>query len=166
MVIVAGVAFAGSLGSDPTVVESALVGKPAPEVALTDFDDGSPVAVTDFAGDIVVVNFWASWCTGCRVEHDALVAASDRYHDFGVTFLGINSQDTPDRANGFLDEMGRGRYYRYAVDDRSRAAFAYGVHGMPETFFVDRNGIVVGRVTGPVTAQLLTSTLDELILSG
>lgn len=164
VIVVVGVAFAGTLGSDPTIVESALVGEPAPDVELAAFDGEGAVRTSDFVGDIVVVNFWAAWCTGCRTEHDALLATSDEYADFGVTFLGINTQDQPGPANGFLDEYGRGAHYEYAVDERSLAAFAYGVHGLPETFFIDREGIVVAKVIGPVTFDLLAGTIDNILL--
>ena len=164
IIMIAGIAFAGSLGSDPTIVESALVGASAPDIELGAFDDPGTVRTTDFAGDVVVVNFWASWCTGCRTEHAALLAASDRYAEFGVTFFGINTQDVPGPANSFLDELGRGDDYVYAVDDKSLAAFAYGVHGLPETFFIDRDGIVVGKVIGPVTFDLMTGTIERILL--
>jgi cytochrome c biogenesis protein CcmG/thiol:disulfide interchange protein DsbE len=164
VVVVVGVAFAGSLGTDPTLVESALVGQPAPDVELAEFDGSGTTRFSNFEGDIVVVNFWAAWCTGCRTEHDALLAASDEYADFGVTFLGINTQDQPGPANAFLDEFGRGDHYEYAVDEKSLAAFSYGVHGLPETFFVDRNGIVVGKVIGPVTVDLLAATIDNILV--
>ena len=164
VVVVVGVAFAGSLGSDPTIVESALVGEQAPDVELADFDGSGTVRTSDFAGDVVVVNFWAAWCTGCRTEHDALLAASDEYSDFGVTFLGINTQDQSGPAQAFLDDFGRGDHYRYAVDERSLAAFSYGVHGLPETFFIDRDGVVVGKVIGPVTLDLLAGTIDNILL--
>ena len=166
VIVVAGVAFAGSLGSDPTLVESALIGQPAPDVVLAGFDEPGTVTTADFGDDIVVVNFWAAWCTGCRVEHEALLAASNDYYDFGVTFLGINSQDEPGPARAFLDEYGRGEFYRYAVDEDSLAAFAYGVHGMPETFFIDRGGTVVAKVVGPVTYDLLSRTIEAILVGG
>lgn len=164
VVVVVGVAFAGSLGTDPTVVESALTGEPAPDVELADFDGQGTVRTSDFAGDVVVVNFWAAWCTGCRVEHDALLAASDQYAGSGVTFLGINTQDQLGPAQAFLDEFGRGEHYEYAVDQQSLAAFSYGVHGLPETFFIDREGIVVGKIIGPVTLSLLAATIDNILV--
>lgn len=163
LVMVAGIAFAGSLGTDPTVVDSPLIGKPAPEVTLGEFDGDGTVTTADYVGDVLVVNFWAAWCVGCREEHAALLEASDAYNGFGVTFLGINSQDQPDAANAFLEELGRGTNYEYAVDEGSRAAFAYGVHGMPETFFVDRDGIVVGKVVGPVTYELVSGTIETML---
>ncbi|GMQ86140.1 MAG: hypothetical protein BMS9Abin07_1713 [Acidimicrobiia bacterium] len=165
LVVVLGVAFAGSFGSDPTLVDSALVGKPAPSVELAGFDGPDTVRTTDFIGDVLVVNFWASWCTGCRVEHAALLAASEDYADFGVTFLGINTLDERGAAEAFLEELGRGgENYKYAVDQGSLATFAYGVTGLPETFFIDRDGIVVGKVIGSVPLDLLTATLDNILI--
>jgi cytochrome c biogenesis protein CcmG/thiol:disulfide interchange protein DsbE len=163
IVVVAGIAFAGTLGSDPTLVDSPLIHQAAPDITLGEFDGNGTVTTADYAGDVVVVNFWASWCAGCRDEHAALLAASEAYDEFGVTFLGINSQDEPGAANAFLDELGRGSHYEYAVDEGSRAAFAYGVHGMPETFFIDRDGIVVGKVAGPVTYDLLAATIETML---
>ncbi len=164
IVVVVGIAFAGSLGSDPTIVESALIGRPAPDVELAAFDGPGTVRSSDFVGDIVVVNFWAAWCTGCRQEHAALLAASDDYADLGVTFLGINTLDEHGSAVAFLDELGRGEHYEYATDEKSLAAFAYGVHGLPETFFIDRDGVVVGKVIGPMSYDLLARTLDNILL--
>jgi cytochrome c biogenesis protein CcmG, thiol:disulfide interchange protein DsbE len=163
VIVIAGIAFAGTLGSDPTLVDSPLIGRPAPDVTLGEFGDDGSVTTGDHAGDVLVVNFWASWCVGCRDEHAALLAASEAYDEFGVTFLGINSQDEPGSASAFLDELGRGSSYEYAVDESSRAAFAYGVHGMPETFFIDRDGIVVGKVAGPVTYDLLAATIETML---
>jgi cytochrome c biogenesis protein CcmG, thiol:disulfide interchange protein DsbE len=163
IIVVAGVALAGRLGSDPTLVDSPLIGKRAPDVTLSGFDGEGRVTTADYAGDVVVVNFWASWCAGCRDEHAALLDASDTYDEFGVTFLGINSQDEPQAAMAFLEQMGRGAHYEYAVDDGSLAAFAYGVHGMPETFFIDRDGTVVGKVAGPVDDDLLAATIEAML---
>ncbi|MCH8899038.1 MAG: redoxin domain-containing protein [Acidobacteria bacterium] len=162
--VVAGVGFAGRLGTDPTVVDSALVGEAAPDVELAAFGGEGSVRTIDFAPDIVVANFWAAWCTGCREEHAALLAAAEDYADFGVTFLGINTLDEPGPAGRFLDEFGRGTHYEYAVDQGSRATFAYGVHGLPETFFIDRSGVVVGKIIGPVTYDLLAATLNNILL--
>jgi cytochrome c biogenesis protein CcmG/thiol:disulfide interchange protein DsbE len=91
-----------------------------------------------------------------------LVAAAAAYADLGVSFVGISYQDRPEDAVTFLDEFGRG--YTYATDATSRAALEFGVFGVPETFFVDRNGIVVGKIAGAADPTLLAATLDAMIL--
>lgn len=164
VVIVVGVALAGSLGTDPTVVGSALIDKPAPELVLDELEGDGQVSLSDHLGDVVVVNFWASWCTGCRLEHDSLTTAAAEYADFDVTFLAVNTLDDRGQAIGFLDRFGRSPETVYGIDSGSRAAFAYGVAGLPETFFIDREGQVVGKVIGPVTEALLTATIDQVLL--
>ena len=170
-VIVAGLAFlvlaivfAGRFGSDPNLTDSPLIGQPAPDGDVALLDGSGAVGIADFTGDVVVVNFWASWCAPCRDEHAALTAAANDYADFGTTFVAVNYQDTPDRAEQFLDELGRSAATVYAVDEGSATAFEWGVLGLPETFFVDRDGIVVGKVSGPITYGLVTRTLDRILL--
>lgn len=162
--IVVAVIFAGRFGSDPSISSSPLIGKPAPTSEIALMDDTGDISVDDFDGDIRVVNYWASWCLGCRTEHAALLAAASDYGDFGVTFIAVNYQDSQGNAEAFLDELGRGPATVYTVDEDSRTAFQWGVLGLPETFFVDRDGVVVGKVSGPVTQGLLTQTIDKIIL--
>jgi cytochrome c biogenesis protein CcmG/thiol:disulfide interchange protein DsbE len=162
--VVVAVIFAGRFGSDPSISSSPLIGKPAPTSRIALMDGTGDISVEDFSGDIRVVNYWASWCLGCRTEHAALLSAASDYADFGVTFIAINYQDNPSNAEAFLDELGRSPVTVYTVDQGSKTAFLWGVLGLPETFFVDRDGIVVGKVSGPVTHGLLTQTIDKIIL--
>ncbi len=164
VVIVVGVALAGSLGTDPTVVSSALIDKPAPPLVLDNLEGEGQVALSDHLGDVVVVNFWASWCTGCRQEHGALTEAAIRYADFPVTIFEVNTLDKKDQALAFLDRLGWSPEAVYGIEHDSGGAFAYGVAGLPETFFIDQDGIVVGKVIGPVTFELLTATIDQVLL--
>ncbi|MFQ5516275.1 MAG: redoxin domain-containing protein [Acidimicrobiia bacterium] len=156
------VAFASRFGKDPGLVASPLVGKPVPVVTLPYLEHSGSLALDQLRGEILVVNFWASWCLSCREEHPALVETAAAYEDSGVRFIGILYQDSRDAAISFLDEMGRG--YDYVTDVSSRAAIEFGVFGVPETFFVDRNGVVVAKVYGPSTRPLLESTLDSIIV--
>ena len=162
--IAVAILIAGRFGSDPSLTSSPLIGQPAPDSPMALADGTGSVSMGDFDGDIVVVNFWASWCLGCREEHDALLRASEDYADFDTTFVAVNYQDQPDRAEAFLRELGRSPETVYTVDEGSATAFSWGVLGLPETFFVDRNGVVVGKVSGPVSYGLLASTIDQIIL--
>jgi len=162
--VILAVIFAGRFGTDPGISSSPLMGKQAPNSDLRLMDGSGSVTIDDFGGDILVVNYWASWCLGCRTEHPALLQGADAYSEFGVTFIAINYQDSPDNAAAFLDELGRSPATVYTVDDASRTAFQWGVIGLPETFFVDRDGIVVGKVSGPVTYGLLSQTIELIIL--
>lgn len=158
------VIFASRFGSDPSVTASPLRGKTAPQGVITLMDGTGEVSVADYAGDIVVVNFWASWCLGCRTEHEALTRAAVDYEAFDTTFIAVNYQDDPGRAEAFLDELGRSDPTIYTVDEGSTTAFQWGVLGLPETFFVDRSGVVVGKVSGPVSYGLLSATIDKIII--
>ncbi len=162
--IVMAVIFAGRFGTDPGISSSPLIGQPAPNSKIALMDGSGSLAVDDFEWDIRVVNYWASWCLGCRTEHQALTQAAADYADVDVTFIAINYQDNPGNAAAFLDELGRSDVTVYTVDEDSRTAFQWGVLGLPETFFVDRDGVVVGKVSGPVSYGLLSRTIEQIIL--
>lgn len=166
VVIVFGAVFASRFGRDPDLTASPLIGQPAPQITLPYLEFEADFSLEDLEGDIVVANFWASWCTGCRVEHDALLTAAAAYRDAGVSFVGILHQDRPQTGVSFLDDFGRGDPYRYVLDERSRAGIGFGVLGLPTTFFLDRSGTIVGQVNGPVSLEVLVNTIDAIILGG
>lgn len=161
--VVVGVAFAGRFGSDPRLGPSPLVGRSVPDVTVDLIDDGGPLALRDLAGDVAVVNFWAPWCIPCRAEHSDLLAAASAYGE-GVTVLGVAYQSRPGDVGEFLDELGRG--YPVAMDHSSRAAIEFGVRGVPETYFIGADGVVLAKVSGPVDAGLLSAALDAILLGG
>ncbi len=156
------VAFASRFGKDPGLVASPLIGKPVPTVTLPYLEEPGALSLAELGGEILVVNFWASWCLSCREEHPALIDTAAVYRDAGVRFIGVLYQDSRDAAVSFLDEMGRG--YDQVIDEQSRAAIEFGVFGVPETFFVDRSGVIVAKIYGPSNRALLASTLDAIIL--
>lgn len=164
IVVVFGVIFSARFGEDPSLVESPLIGTQMREVTVPLLEADGVVSLHEGRGDILVINFWASWCLPCRSEHPALVATAAEFAEVDVRFVGVLSQDSQRAGIDFLDELGRGEPFTYAWDNRSRAALAFGTLGLPETFFVDRNGIIAAKITGPVTRDLLVSTINELLL--
>ena len=161
--LVLAVVLASRLGVDPTLVASPLIGEPAPEVVLPRLDSEGELDLAELRGQVVVVNFWASWCVACRAEHDDLVATASAFQKRDVTFVGVVYQDNPIAAMRFLDELGWGDNYEYVFDPGSRVAIAFGVFGVPETFFIDPEGVVVGKITGESNATLLGTTLDQIL---
>lgn len=151
-------------GNDPRRVDSPLIGKPAPTADLPYLERDGSLSIADLRGNIVVVNFWASWCVACRAEHDDLMWAARTYADEGVVFVGVDFQDETEDAIAFLDEMGRG--YDNVVDPESRFAIEFGVYGIPETFFIDADGIVAAKITGESNMMVLAETLDEMLAGG
>ncbi len=166
VVIVFGAVFASRFGVDPDLVASPLIGEPTPSGSMPYMETSGEMSLHDLNGDIVVVNFWASWCTGCRVEHEALLLAADAYRDSGVTFVGVLHQDRVGTGTAFLDDFGRGDPYLYVLDEGSRAGIDFGVLGLPTTFFLDRSGTIVGQVNGPVNLNVLSGAVNAILVGG
>ncbi|MFN0098444.1 MAG: redoxin domain-containing protein [Gemmatimonadaceae bacterium] len=163
--------FAWGMTRDPRDIPSPLPGRAAPDFALEVFAPGEApfaAAVGDtirlaaHAGEVRVVNFWASWCLACRDEHSALSATARRYADQPVRFVGILYQDRPAPAIEWIAEMG-GQSYPSVDDPRSRAAIDYGLFGVPETFIIGPDGRIVHKQTGPITAEILEIVIDRLL---
>jgi cytochrome c biogenesis protein CcmG, thiol:disulfide interchange protein DsbE len=146
---------------NPRDVPSPLVGRPAPSFSLTAFT-GEPVSLDAHRGQVVVVNFWASWCyPACYDEAPALERSWLRYKDRGAAFVGINVQDKPEPARRFLDQFNL--RFPNAPDPNGRVSVDYGVYGVPETFFIDRQGRVRRKHVGAVREELLTEQLEQLL---
>lgn len=144
--------------------QSPLIGKPAPVLALGGVEGaGVPgLASADIQGRVVVVNVFASWCTPCRIEHPLLIELA-RTH----LVVGINYKDKPEAARAFLDELGN-PYARIGADGDGRAGIDWGITGVPETYVVDAQGIVVWKIGGPLTPDVVSGELLPLLarLSG
>jgi cytochrome c biogenesis protein CcmG/thiol:disulfide interchange protein DsbE len=161
ILVLVAAAFGTRFGTDPGVVDSPLIGRPAPDVTLPYLEQEGQLAFRDLRGEVLVVNFWASWCVPCREEHPALLAAAERYADEGVRFVGVIYQDRSEQAVAFLDELGRG--YDHLEDPGSTAAIDFGVFGLPETYIIDRDGTVVAKITGATTFDRLATTIEDVL---
>ncbi len=166
--------LAFGLTRDPKAIVSPLPGKPAPSFALSVFapgegatalNVGDTVRLADHAGQVVVLNFWASWCLQCRDEHRDLSATATEYFDKGVRFYGLLYNDQESFGLRWIQEMG-GQTYPSLLDPRTRTAIDYGLYGVPETFFVSRDGRVAYKHIGPISQRQLSQKLDSLLRDG
>jgi len=148
-----------SFRSDPRLIESPLIGRPAPDFNLADLD-GNVVRLADLKGKPVLLNFWATWCQPCIAEHPVLQAGA-RFYEGQASFIGIIYQDKPELIRRFVET--RGAWGPSLVDPDVGVAIAYGVYGAPETFIIDADGIVVEKLTGPVDAATLRGIMDSLL---
>jgi cytochrome c biogenesis protein CcmG/thiol:disulfide interchange protein DsbE len=155
-------AFALTKG-DPSKLPSALIGKPAPTLALTEiegFQDGRravPLLTSEVLqkGEVTVVNFWASWCLPCVEEHPLLIELAQKAK---VPVVGVNYKDAPANARRFLGRYGN-PFAALGADTTGRTAIEWGVYGMPETFIIDGKGRVAYKHVGPITRQALERNL-------
>ena len=149
------------LTRDPRFIASPLPGRAAPEFALPSLEAGDSITLSSLRGSVVVVNFWASWCIPCRDEHPILLEASRAYQPKGVKFIGIAYNDKPDDSRRWLQELGKD--YPSLIDQGARTAIDYGISGVPETFILDKQGVVAFKKFGPITANEITQKLDSLL---
>jgi cytochrome c biogenesis protein CcmG, thiol:disulfide interchange protein DsbE len=155
--------LASGLGEDPRELPSELVGRPAADFSLRRIDDEGTVELDDLEGQVVVVNFWASWCIPCRQEHRALSEAWGRYRERGVVVLGVSFEDPKDAALAFREELGGD--WPLVEDPGSATAIDYGVFGVPETFVIAPDGTIAAKTTGAVTYEWLTEHIEAALRS-
>ena len=147
--------------TDPREIPSPLVGKPASPFKLTAFD-GKPLSLEALRGQVVVVNFWASWCyPACYEEAPSLERAFKTYKDRGVAVIGVNFQDKAEPAKRFLTQFGH--TFPNGPDPTGRVSVDYGVYGVPETYFIDKKGRVRFKQVGPVSDEMLKQQIERLL---
>ena len=133
--------MAKGFGTDPHAVPFLMAGKPAPAFTIKRLDREGEISLKDFAGKPVVINFWATWCGPCKYEQPVLDLASRQFKD--VVFIGIVFEDTEANTRKYLQDTGTP--YIHLYDPRSTVAVDYGVSGVPETYFINRQGIIVKK---------------------
>ncbi len=158
------VALAAILGigltKDPRLVPSPLIGKPVPEFSLPPVKGRAlGLSSDDLKGQVALVNVFASWCVACREEHPVLLELGKKG---SVPIHGLDYKDKPVDAQAWLDELGD-PYTRTGADISGRVGIDWGVYGVPETFVVDRSGVIAYKHIGPITPTALEDTILPLV---
>ena len=152
--------LARGLNLDPREVPSPLIGKPAPGFALTRLDDAAQtIKREDMLGKVWVLNVWASWCVACREEHPMLVEFSKRKL---VPIYGLNYKDQREDGLKWLERYGN-PYRASFFDADGKVGIDYGVYGVPETYVIDKRGVIRYKQIGPVTSELVAGKIAPLI---
>ena len=145
---------------DPHQVPSPLIDKPAPGFALTRLDDANTtIRRDDMLGKVWMLNVWASWCVACREEHPTLVAFSKTK---AVPIIGLNYKDTRAEGLGWLSQFGN-PYDASVFDQNGRVGIDFGVYGVPETFVIDKRGIIRFKHIGPLTPEVVQTRIQPLL---
>ncbi len=158
--LVLGIFLGIGLTLDPRLVPSPLVGKPVPSFRLAPVQGRTlGLASEDLRGEVSVVNVFASWCLACRDEHPLwLELAKQR----ALPIHGLNYKDAPDDAARWLSQLGD-PYTRTGADRDGRVGIDWGVYGVPETFVVDKRGVIRDKIIGPITRQSIDERLLPLV---
>jgi cytochrome c biogenesis protein CcmG/thiol:disulfide interchange protein DsbE len=145
---------------DPHEVPSPLIGKPAPGFALTRLDEPArTIRRDDMLGKVWLLNVWASWCVACREEHATLVNFS---RTKTVPIIGLDYKDARPDAMGWLERFGN-PYEASLFDGDGRTGIDFGVYGVPETFVIDKQGVIRFKQIGPLTPEVIETRIKPLI---
>ena len=148
------------LTRDPNTIESPLPGREAFDFSAETLS-GDSLSLEELRGKVVLLNFWASWCIACIDEHAHFVEAERRFADEDFQMLGVVYQDEPENARRWMRQ--RGGDWPNLIDPRSRIAIDYGVYGVPETYFIARDGRIAYKQIGPVNRPLLNEWITRLL---
>jgi cytochrome c biogenesis protein CcmG/thiol:disulfide interchange protein DsbE len=147
---------------DPHALPSALIGKPVPQFDLPPLEaNGGKLATADVAGHVTVINFFASWCLPCKAEHPLLFALGT---DYGVPVYGIAFKDKPEATAAYIKEMGS-PYTKIGLDESGHTSLDFGLMGVPETFIVDKAGIIRYRLPMPLDPDRIRDEIGPLLKS-
>ncbi len=150
--------YLSSEGLAPNLIPSVMIDRAAPQFDLPPlFADGSPLRTEDLKGKVTLVNFFASWCIPCREEHDLLPEITQA----GIDLVGINYKDRPEDAKQWLAELGN-PFKQLVTDFDGRAGIDFGVYGVPESYLIDKQGIIRFKQTGPLTENVIRKQILPL----
>jgi cytochrome c biogenesis protein CcmG, thiol:disulfide interchange protein DsbE len=152
--------FYAGFGTNPHEVPFMLAGSKAPLFTMKRLDTGEDVQLKDFIGKPIVLNFWATWCGPCKMEHPSLEWG---YRKYGrdVVFLGVVFEDSEENTKKFIAENGGS--FLQLFDPKSTVAVDYGVAGVPETYFINKAGTIVGKYPFPIDPPTLAKRIEEIL---
>ena len=145
---------------DPHAVPFMMEGKPAPLFSMKDLKTGEMVNLKDYIGRPIVLNFWATWCGPCKMEHPSLEWGYRKYGK-DVVFIGVVFEDNEENTKKFLEENGGS--WRQLFDLKSTVAVDYAVAGVPETYFINKQGTIVGKYPYPIDPPTLSKRIEEIL---
>jgi cytochrome c biogenesis protein CcmG/thiol:disulfide interchange protein DsbE len=160
--------FYQGLWGDPSAIPTVLIGTPAPTFIGPNVVSGATIDLSQYRGKVIMLNFWASWCQECRVEHENLLLLYNQFRtnpDF--VMLGIDYQDKLEDAREYLDV--HSSPFQQIRDVNGTISIDYGVYGVPETFIIDKQGIIRHKQVGPIVGpsySLLTERVLPALLEG
>jgi len=148
-------------GKDPTQPPSALLNKNLPDFDIINlFDDADVISNKDLKGNILLINFFSSWCAPCKVEHPLFFEIKKKYPD--IILIGIDYKDKQEEAIDYLNTMGN-PYDYVGVDNNGLIGLELGVFGLPETFIISSKGIITYKHLGPLTKKIITNEIIPFI---
>ena len=150
-----------SLFQDEMDIPSPLIGKFMPNFSLTRLGENTAVTDQDILGEVALINVWATWCVGCKEEHQLLLSLAEE-PSINLPIIGINWKDQDQLAIQWLDELGN-PYQEILSDPIGNTAIDFGVYGAPESFLIDRDGIIRYKHIGPLTVPIWTNEIKPLI---
>lgn len=154
--------FLKGLEGDPRSLPTVLIGTTAPTFTGPDVESGNTLSLDQYKGKVVLLNFWASWCYECKVEHNDILRLHQQFKDNpDFVMLGVNYQDELPNAKEYLKTYGSS--FQHVRDIKGTMAIDYGVYGVPETFVIDQQGIIRHKWVGPIVGQVYTNLTEQVI---
>jgi len=154
--------FYKGLWGNPSYIPPVIVNTPAPDFTAPDLYAGTPISLSQFKGKVVMLNFWASWCLECKLEHPSLLAINENFSkNPNFVMLGVNYQDQETPAKAYLKQHGNN--FRHVRDEAGTLSIDYGIYGVPETFVIDPDGIIRHKSIGPIVGATYTHLVEKVI---
>jgi cytochrome c biogenesis protein CcmG/thiol:disulfide interchange protein DsbE len=161
LVVLVSIFYQGLYGN-PSYIPPVIVNSPANEIVAPELYTGQEVRLSHYKGKVVVLNFWASWCRECALEHPSLLEINERYKgNPRFVMLGVNYQDKTDLAKGYLEKYGNN--FTHVRDFSGKISIDYGIYGVPETFVIDQDGVIRHKSIGPIIGENYSHLVEKII---